>query len=366
MKPRHGLVLGKFYPPHAGHHLLVRTASRACERVTVLVLAASVESIALDARVAWLREAHRDERNVAFVAGMDEHRVDYADPKLWDAHMAVFEALLAGAGGPPVDAVFSSEAYGPELARRLSARHVALDPGRELVPVSGTQVRADPLASWCWLEPPVRAGLAKRLVIVGAESTGKTTLARELRDALAARGGVFAETRWVPELGRDYTLDKLALARAEASWRGATEPGMDALVWGHEDFVEIARAQNALEEREARSGGPVLVCDTDAFATAIWHERYRGERAPDVEALADSRPRLYLVTHHEDVPFEQDGIRDGEHLRAWMTGAFLERIAASPHRFELLRGVRAERLRRACAAVDRWLAEGWALAEPLG
>ncbi|HTO71772.1 MAG TPA: AAA family ATPase [Myxococcota bacterium] len=366
MKPRHGLVLGKFYPPHAGHHRLVRTASRACERVTVLALASAVESIPLDVRVGWLREVHAPDANVGVVGGMDEHAVDLADPRAWDAHMAVFRALLDRAGGPPVDAVFTSESYGGELARRLGARHVSVDLGRGLTPISGTAVRADPVAAWPWLEPPVRAWLAKRLVIVGAESTGKTTLAQELRDALAARGGPFAGTRWVPEHGRDFTLDKLALARAEAAWRGAPEPGMAALVWTTPDFVDIARVQNALEEREARVGGPVLVCDTDALATAIWHERYQGKRASAVEALADPRPRLYLVTHHDDVAFEQDGIRDGEHMRAWMTGAFVERLRESPHRFELLRGTRAQRVRSALDAVDRWLALGSGLATPLG
>ncbi|MFD7877967.1 adenylyltransferase/cytidyltransferase family protein, partial [Streptomyces sp. NPDC059766] len=44
-KYRHGLVLGKFYPPHAGHHHLVRTALTQCDRLTVLVCAASVESL---------------------------------------------------------------------------------------------------------------------------------------------------------------------------------------------------------------------------------------------------------------------------------------------------------------------------------
>ena len=34
----HGLVIGKFYPPHAGHHLLVHAAGAASDRVTVLVL----------------------------------------------------------------------------------------------------------------------------------------------------------------------------------------------------------------------------------------------------------------------------------------------------------------------------------------
>ncbi|WP_169791092.1 adenylyltransferase/cytidyltransferase family protein, partial [Streptomyces katrae] len=54
----HGLVLGKFYPPHAGHHHLVRTAQDQCERLTVLVCAASVESVPLADRVAWMREEH--------------------------------------------------------------------------------------------------------------------------------------------------------------------------------------------------------------------------------------------------------------------------------------------------------------------
>ena len=60
MIPKHGLVIGKFYPPHLGHHLLVNTAAAACERVTVVVLAASVESIPLATRVKWMREIHAD------------------------------------------------------------------------------------------------------------------------------------------------------------------------------------------------------------------------------------------------------------------------------------------------------------------
>jgi predicted RNase H-like nuclease/nicotinamide riboside kinase len=204
---------------------------------------------------------------------------------------------------------------------------------------------------------------AKRVVIVGAESTGKTTLARELRFALAARGGVLAATPWVPEYGREYTFDKLAEARARAALRGAPEPGMESLVWTTADFVAIAREQNALEAAAERAGAPLIVCDTDAFATAIWHERYLGERNEAVEALVDQEPRLYLVTHHDDVPFEADEIRDGAHLRAWMTGVFVERLRASPHRFEIVRGTRVQRLLRACDLIDHWLAEGSGLAD---
>ena len=53
---RHGLVMGKFYPPHIGHHDLIRRAATECDRVSVVVVGASVESIALTDRLTWLRD----------------------------------------------------------------------------------------------------------------------------------------------------------------------------------------------------------------------------------------------------------------------------------------------------------------------
>lgn len=62
-----------------------------------------------------------------------------------------------------MDAVFSSEAYGEELARRFDAMPVRVDLDRRGVPVSGTAVRADPVAHWRWLSPAVRAWLVRRV-----------------------------------------------------------------------------------------------------------------------------------------------------------------------------------------------------------
>lgn len=143
----HGLVLGKFYPPHAGHHHLVRTARDRCETLTVLVCAASVESVPLADRVAWMREAHPD---VRVVGAVDDIPMDLHDAAVWDAHMEVFTTAVP----ERVDAVFTSESYGEELARRFGAQSVLVDPGRTLFPVSGTAVRADPAGCWDYLEPP--------------------------------------------------------------------------------------------------------------------------------------------------------------------------------------------------------------------
>ncbi|MEE6258825.1 AAA family ATPase [Plantactinospora sonchi] len=353
---RHGMVVGKFYPPHAGHHRLIGTAAAACARVTVVVAPSSVESIPLADRLRWLREVHSATPWVRFVGVVDDHPVDYADPRAWEAHCAVFRRAV---GDTAVDAVFSSEAYGEELARRFAATHVCVDRDRAVVPVSGTAVRADPVAYWRHLAPPVRAWFTRRVVAVGAESTGTTTLSRALAAALRARGGVWADTRWVPEYGRELTGRKLAALRA-------VDPAATVfdVTWTAEDFVEVVRAQNAAEETAARDGAPILVCDTDARATAVWEERYLGATSPAVReaaAMAD----LYLLTDHVDVPFEDDGLRDGAHLRAWMTGRFRAELRAAGAPFILLTGPPEVRLATALAACDALLAGGWSLADPL-
>ncbi|WP_030769482.1 MULTISPECIES: AAA family ATPase [unclassified Streptomyces] len=350
----HGLVLGKFYPPHAGHHHLVRTAQDQCERLTVLVCAASVESVPLADRVAWMREAHP---GAEVVGAVDDIPVDLHDPDIWEAHMAVFRGAVPGR----VDAVFTSEEYGSELARRFGAQEVLVDRERTLFPVSGTAVRRDPAGSWEFLGPAVRAALTRRVVVLGAESTGTTTLSRALADHYRRRGGVWAKTGWVAEYGRRFSEEKLAAARAAdpaASWADVS--------FTSEEFPLIARHQDADEEHAARLGSPVLFCDTDSFATGIWHERYMGGRNEEVERIAYLTGRdLYLLTDHTDVPFEDDGLRDGPQLRPWMTERFRAELERTGRRFLVVRGDRAARLETAVRAVDGLLAEGWHFTDPL-
>lgn len=142
---------------------------------------------------------------------------------------------------------------------------------------------------------------------------------------------------------------------------------MDELRWLGEDFLSIAVEQNRLEDRAARCGGSVLICDTDAFATAIWHERYCGGASNAVAALA--RPperRLYLLTHDADVPFAHDAIRDGEQIRSWMTETFAARLTSAEYTWEWLRGDSiSARAERALAMIDDWLSLGLQLSPPL-
>ncbi|GII98125.1 NadR type nicotinamide-nucleotide adenylyltransferase [Sediminihabitans luteus] len=335
----HGLVIGKLYPFHAGHAQLVRAALARCERVTVEVLTSSAESVPGDVRAAWVRDELPDAH---VVHGPDDAPVDYADPAAWDAHVAVMRALLDPAHGP-VDAVFTSDAYGTELARRFDATWARVDPDRSTVPVSGTAVRADPVAHWWALPGAVRAWYARRVVVLGAESTGTTTLAADL----AARYGIEP----VLEFGREWS---------------EIRPGGLAAPWHTAEFDLVAREQARREDDAARRTPlPLVVCDTDVLATTLWHERYVGRRSPGVEALAAGRtPDLYLLTGDE-IPFVQDGLRDGEHVRHAMQERFREVLAARGVPWVELHGSRTERLAAALALVEPLVAHPRPLADPL-
>ncbi|MCU1440764.1 MAG: cytidyltransferase [Rhodoglobus sp.] len=298
---RHGLILGKFYPLHVGHSHLIRTALSSCERVTVQLLGSSVESIPLELRHDWLESEHPSAR---VVSAVDDAPVDFDSPRAWDKHMVIIERLLDS----PVDAVFTSDNYGAELARRLRAEWVQVDPGRSLNAVAGRDVRADVEGHWHLLPLSVRRSLVQRIVVVGAESTGTTTLAR----ALAARWTV----EWVEEYGRLHS---------------EIRPGGLDTPWTEQEFEFVFNRQVENEQRAAeRSSRPMLVCDTDALATAVWFERYIGSQSMSLERrAAEHPPALYILTGDE-IPFVQDGMRDGEHIRGWMHGRFREVLADQP------------------------------------
>ncbi len=96
----------------------------------------------------------------------------------------------------------------------------------------------------------------------------------------------------------------------------------------------------------------MLVADTDAFATSVWHERYMGEMSEAVEHIANqSQHDLYLLTGDE-IPFEQDGTRDGEHIRHDMHKRFEEKLKETNRPYILLRGTHEERMKEAIAAID--------------
>lgn len=315
-----GVVIGKFLPPHHGHKYLIETAAENVDELHVIVCAKATQAIDGPTRAAWIAEIHPTANVILTVD-------DIPDDDGARTSQAWAERTIQLCGQAP-DVVFTSERYGPWYANFLGARHVCVDEARVNFPVSGTAVRADPTAHWHLLEPCVRAWYVRRICIAGAESTGTTTLAR----ALARH----YNTTWVPEYGRQFCDERVV---------------GNAFEWKTEHFVEIAKRQQADEDQAARGCGPALICDTDALATAIWHERYLGLRSPEVEALAASRRYPLYVLTSDDIPFVQDGTRDGEHHRSWMTRRFREELSHRQGPWLEVKGSHEDRMRAAIEAI---------------
>jgi HTH-type transcriptional repressor of NAD biosynthesis genes len=110
-----GLVIGKFYPPHNGHHYLIDTAMAECDDVLVLLCWSDVESISEHDRAAWIRDRHP---GVRVHIARDNYPYDESDEG-WNRHMRVWCNALHDRHFWP-DRLYSSEAYGDELVRRLA------------------------------------------------------------------------------------------------------------------------------------------------------------------------------------------------------------------------------------------------------
>lgn len=357
----HALIIGKFYPPHLGHHAMVRYAAGLARRVTVVVMSSAFESIPLVERVSWMTESHEKDLSVTVTGIVCDAPIDHTSRAVWAAQVACMKAAVDQVTDVAVDAVVSSESYGDELSRWFDATHVPFDPDRAFFPVSGTSCRHDLAASWDLVDAPARAGSTTRIVVLGAESTGTTTISVGLTQHFRARGGVWARTGLVEEFGRQDTLDKLDNAR-----RTRPEADVNDIVWTGEDFGRIARTQQALEDDAARTGSPILICDTDAFATTVWERRYLGPGSAHAEQESVDRHAVYLLTDHVDVPFVQDGIRDGESIRADMTGWFIDALTRSGRSWVMLTGSADDRIALAVRVAEQELRRRTTFTDPLG
>jgi len=123
----------------------------------------------------------------------------------------------------------------------------------------------------------------KKIVVIGPECTGKSTLSEALASEL--------QTVWVPEYAREH-LDNLNRAYTEA------------------DLLDIARGQLELEDRLLQNANEYLICDTDLYVIKVWSEVKYGRCHPWIlEQIAARKYDTYLLTDI-DIPWQDDPLRE--------------------------------------------------------
>lgn len=168
----------------------------------------------------------------------------------------------------------------------------------------------------------------KRVVVIGPECTGKTTLARDLAVHFAAA--------WSPEYARAHAEAKAAPLTAE-------------------DVEPIARGQMAAEDEAAARRGGLTVHDTDLVSTVVYADFYYGACPHWIVAASEARAAdLYLLTA-PDTPWESDRVRDRSGVRGALYVRFREALERLDASVVEIAGPWEERRRRALAAVGALL-----------
>ena len=127
----------------------------------------------------------------------------------------------------------------------------------------------------------------KKIVVIGPESTGKSSLAAAL--------ATHFRTSWVPEYAREYLL-------------------ANGVSYTYEDLLTIARGQLALEESltaaVSATGRDLLFVDTDMYVMKVWSE-FVFDRCESwiLDQIATRRYDAYLLCR-TDLPWVKDELRE--------------------------------------------------------
>ncbi|MTI23299.1 ATPase [Fulvivirga sp. RKSG066] len=168
----------------------------------------------------------------------------------------------------------------------------------------------------------------KKVVVIGPESTGKSTLSAFLAEHY--------KTEWVPEYAR------LFIANLDRPYTAS-------------DLVTIAQGQLKLEDEIANRVDHLLICDTDLLVIKIWAEHKYNSCQPVILQMIEERTYdLYLLTNI-DMPWEEDPQRENPHLREHFMNIFEEEIKKTNVPYVKVSGNFNERQQTAIEAIDRLL-----------
>ena len=320
--PSTGLVLGKFLPPHQGHRYLIDFARNWVDHVTVVVGTLAAEPIPGELRFQWMREMFPDLN----VLHLTDENPSYPEehPDFWD----IWRDSLLRLVPDGVDYLFASEDYGYKLAEVIGATYVPVDHGRELVPVSGSQIRQSPMRYWKYLPDCVRPYFVKRVCICGAESVGKSVLTKNL--------AAHFDTVYATE----YARPLLALQNDEVY---------------PQDIPRIARGHIASENALECQANRVLICDTDVITTTIWSDILFGGCPEWILEEADRRHYDLHIMLDTDVPFVDDPQRFLKDEREALKQRFIDELEKRNRRYVIVGGDWQQRFDQSVALIEELL-----------
>jgi len=288
-----GVVPGKFFPPHRGHLYQIIHAATKCKMLYVVVSDSEILAmdkcredhlpyVELKTRALWISLELQNIDNIKVVM-LDETGIQpYPDGS------PSWCEMLTNLIPEKIDVIFGGEIeYKDTFMKHLPGiNYVVYDYARSRYPVSGTEVRMDYLKYWDYMLGSARSFFARRVLITGTESCGKTTLTKYLAKIFY--------TSWSEEYGRYYSTEYL----------GGNED-----LFSIDDFTKIAWIQNQQDEKALKGANKICFFDSDAVVTQYYCELYTGQTNAIVESFVNPQKYDLVLLMGPQVGWVSDGFR---------------------------------------------------------
>lgn len=290
MQYKVGMYGGSFDPLHIGHINCIIEAASVCEELyVVLSYSRSRDAIPMELRYRWLVGSFRHMDNVQVILLEDtaSSKEAYNADDYWvQGRDAVLKSI-----GRQVDVVFCGSDYkGTNRYEELYNCQVEYF-DRDEMPVSSSDIRRHPFTYWNWIPQIARPYFTKKVLFVGGESTGKSTIVRNMAQVYG--------TNYLEETGREVCSNAVC---------------EETMI--EEDFHEILIRHKANEMECIKHSNRILFEDTDAVTT-LWYAGFLLENENQVSrttALAESIQAVndfdLIFFMEPTVPFVQDGTRN--------------------------------------------------------
>lgn len=336
-----GFYGGKFVPfPHIGHVYAMIEASTYVDELYVIVMYdteyekgifkdSKVGHETYTRRLRWWKQITKNMGNVTVSAIYDKQTGKDTD---WDNGAKLVKEYIK----KPIDYIFSSEEGYDTHFRRLypNTKHIIIDSPRKRNNVSGTQIRTEGVIKhWENIPNEVKPYYVKKVVVVGSESCGKSTLVSNLAKVY--------NTRYVEEIGRTFY---------ERIGSYETLP---------EDFHEIAYEHQVKIKEETTISNKVLFIDTESIVTQNLSIGYENQRLGVLDEIAKLQNYDLWLFLEDDVDWVDDGTRifGEDNVRTKMTLQLKQLLNERNIEYKTIKGNYNKRLKESIKEVDKLMNE---------
>lgn len=268
-----GIVIGKFMPLHNGSLTLCNVAQKLSDKIILIIITSPGDQIPVSIRKKWLK---LENPNAIIKTLYIENNL--TSKKISKSTLKTISTLL------PRGTIhfFGSESYIADISNALGKQYTILDSDRIAQNIKSSDLITKPYDNWFNMPFSVRISLIRRVVLVGPESVGKSTLAKNLQRYLV-------KEPFLPEYGRTYETFR--------------DPGP----YKDKEFYTIVETQAAHRTALLPFSGPIFIEDTDELVTSVWVEMLLNKKIQKIENQINL-PHLYLLMD-PSVPFTNEEIR---------------------------------------------------------